>query len=249
MGVRVSETKPEIRIATTMVTENSCSRRPTMPPMNSTGMNTATSEKVMERIVKPISRAAFTAAVRRGSPISMWRTIFSSMTMASSTTKPTDRVSAITAHRQAHRQPALIREPFGHHRNRRGIAEPVAQSANHPETDEQVRQAGRIRTQKESQADQNPSRQRTVERAYFVLDAPGHDKGEGEHRHRNREHHGSVGALPAKLFLQGSYEHAPRIKSAKGQVHREPTHSPPPPADPDCGALSLISLHGAACHG
>src|ERR1035438_5754920 len=42
MGVSVSETKPEIRMATTMVTENSCRRRPTMPPMNSTGMKTAT---------------------------------------------------------------------------------------------------------------------------------------------------------------------------------------------------------------
>ena len=56
MGVRVSETNPEIRMATTMVTENSCSRRPTMPPMNSTGMNTAMSETVMDKIVKAISR-------------------------------------------------------------------------------------------------------------------------------------------------------------------------------------------------
>ena len=96
MGVRVSETKPEIRMATTMVTENSCSRRPTMPPMNSTGMNTATSEMVMERMVKPISREALMAASRRDSPISMWRTMFSSITMASSTTKPTESVSAIS---------------------------------------------------------------------------------------------------------------------------------------------------------
>ena len=67
-----------------------------MPLMNSTGMNTATSENVMERMVKPISRAAFTAASMRVSPISMWRTMFSSMTMASSTTKPTESVSAIS---------------------------------------------------------------------------------------------------------------------------------------------------------
>ena len=32
----------------------------------------------------------------RVSPISMWRTIFSSMTMASSTTNPTESVSAIS---------------------------------------------------------------------------------------------------------------------------------------------------------
>ena len=57
MGVRLSETKPEIRIATLMVTANSWNSRPMMPPMNSTGMNTAASESVIERIVKPISRA------------------------------------------------------------------------------------------------------------------------------------------------------------------------------------------------
>ena len=36
-----------------------------MPLMNSTGMNTATSEKVMERMVNPISRAALMAASMR----------------------------------------------------------------------------------------------------------------------------------------------------------------------------------------
>ena len=58
MGVRLSDTKPEIRIATMMVTANSWNRRPRMPLMNSTGMNTAASERVIERIVKPISRDA-----------------------------------------------------------------------------------------------------------------------------------------------------------------------------------------------
>ena len=95
MGVRLSETKPEIRIATLMVTANSWNRRPMMPLMNSTGMNTAASDSVMERMVKPISRAPSSAACMRGLPISMWRTMFSSITMASSTTKPTESVSAI----------------------------------------------------------------------------------------------------------------------------------------------------------
>src|SRR5581483_2566774 len=62
----------------------------------STGMNTAASDSVIETMVKPISRAPFNAAVIGGSPISMWRTMFSSMTMASSTTNPTDNVSAIS---------------------------------------------------------------------------------------------------------------------------------------------------------
>jgi hypothetical protein len=71
MGVRLSETNPEIRMATVMVTENSCSSRPTMPPMNSTGINTDTSEMVIERIVKPISLEASMAASTRDLPISM----------------------------------------------------------------------------------------------------------------------------------------------------------------------------------
>jgi len=67
-----------------------------MPPRNSTGINTATSDTVIEIIVKPISFDAASAASRRVLPISMWRTTFSSITMASSTTKPTESVSAIS---------------------------------------------------------------------------------------------------------------------------------------------------------
>ena len=39
----------------TMVTANSCSSRPMMPPMKTTGMNTAASDTVMDRMVKAIS--------------------------------------------------------------------------------------------------------------------------------------------------------------------------------------------------
>ena len=42
-------------MATPMVTANSCSSRPTMPPMNSTGMKTAASDTVIDRIVNAIS--------------------------------------------------------------------------------------------------------------------------------------------------------------------------------------------------
>ena len=65
-----------------------------MPPISSTGMNTAISENVIETMVKPISREPLSAASNGRMPPSMWRTMFSSMTMASSTTKPTDSVSA-----------------------------------------------------------------------------------------------------------------------------------------------------------
>jgi len=64
--------------------------------MNSTGMKTAASESVIDRIVKPISRAPLSAAVMRSSPCSMWRTMFSSMTTASSTTNPTQSVRAMS---------------------------------------------------------------------------------------------------------------------------------------------------------
>ena len=55
IGVSVSDTKPETSTAAMMVTANSCSSRPRMPPMNSTGMNTAASDSVIDTMVKPIS--------------------------------------------------------------------------------------------------------------------------------------------------------------------------------------------------
>ena len=79
-----------------MVTENSRKSRPTMPPRNSSGMKTATSDSVIERMVKPISFEPSSAACMGFLPISMWRTMFSSITMASSTTKPTESVSAMS---------------------------------------------------------------------------------------------------------------------------------------------------------
>ncbi len=83
-------------MAAPIVTANSCSSRPTSPLINSTGINTAANESVIETIVKLISFDPRSAAVMGCSPISMWRTMFSSTTMASSTTKPTHSVSAIS---------------------------------------------------------------------------------------------------------------------------------------------------------
>ncbi len=59
-------------------------------------MNTAASDSVIDTIVNAISFDPSSAACRRGLPISMWRTMFSSITIASSTTKPTESVSAIS---------------------------------------------------------------------------------------------------------------------------------------------------------
>ena len=95
IGVSVTDTTPEMRIATQIVTANSRKSRPRIPAMKSTGMKTAASEIVIERIVKPISREPASAASSGSSPISMCRTMFSSITIASSTTKPIERMSAI----------------------------------------------------------------------------------------------------------------------------------------------------------
>ena len=54
IGVSVRETSAETRMVTLSVTANSRNRRPTMSPMNSSGINTAISETVSETMVNPI---------------------------------------------------------------------------------------------------------------------------------------------------------------------------------------------------
>ncbi len=73
-------------------TANSWNNRPITPGMKNTGMNTATSETEIDRIVNATSREPCSAAWNGGTPASMWRTMFSSITIASSTTSPTASV-------------------------------------------------------------------------------------------------------------------------------------------------------------
>ena len=75
---------------------NSRNSLPRIPLRKSTGIKTATSDTVIEIIVKPISREPFSAASIAPSPASMRRTMFSNITTASSTTNPTDSVKAIS---------------------------------------------------------------------------------------------------------------------------------------------------------
>ena len=96
IGVSVSETTPDMRIATAITTANSWNNRPMIPPKNKIGINTATSEIVIDRMVKPTSRDPSNAARSGGFPISMCLTMFSSITIASSTTNPTASVNAIS---------------------------------------------------------------------------------------------------------------------------------------------------------
>ncbi|MNQ04813.1 hypothetical protein D3C85_175370 [compost metagenome] len=83
-------------MATASVMANSRNSRPTTSAMNSNGISTAISEKVSEIRVKPICFAPLSAASSGVAPSSRWRAMFSSMTMASSTTKPVAMVRAIS---------------------------------------------------------------------------------------------------------------------------------------------------------
>ena len=49
-------------MATLTVTANSRNSRPMMPPISNTGMNTAISDRLIEIMVKPISREPLSAA-------------------------------------------------------------------------------------------------------------------------------------------------------------------------------------------
>src|ERR1035437_1677198 len=95
MGVSVNDTMAETRIVTAKVTANSRNRRPTMSPMNSSGINTAIKEMVRDTIVKPICLEPLSAACSGASPSSIKRVMFSIITMASSTTNPVEIVKAI----------------------------------------------------------------------------------------------------------------------------------------------------------
>ncbi len=95
IGVSVSETTAEMMIVTLRVMANSRNNRPTTSPMNRSGIKTAMSEMVRERMVKAICFDPLNAASSGESPFSMYRAMFSIITIASSTTKPVEIVSAI----------------------------------------------------------------------------------------------------------------------------------------------------------
>ena len=73
IGASVSDTSAETAIEAVTVSANSRNRRPMMPPISSSGMNTAISEQEIDSTVKPISREPLIAASNGDSPSSMWR--------------------------------------------------------------------------------------------------------------------------------------------------------------------------------
>ena len=73
IGASVSDTSADTAIEAVTVSANSRNRRPMMPPIRSSGMNTAISEKLIDSTVNPISRDPLSAASNGASPSSMWR--------------------------------------------------------------------------------------------------------------------------------------------------------------------------------
>ena len=87
-GDSVRATNPEMMTAPASVSANSMNRRSVRPVAKPKGAKTAASVSVMATTAKPISRTPLKAARSGGSPSSIWRWMFSSTTMASSTTSP-----------------------------------------------------------------------------------------------------------------------------------------------------------------
>ena len=96
MGVVVNEMTIDTRIAAESVIANSRNRRPMMPPINSSGINTAIRETLIEKTVKPTTGRLCSAACTGVSPSSRCRVMFSITTIASSTTNPLAMASAIS---------------------------------------------------------------------------------------------------------------------------------------------------------
>ena len=94
IGTRVSATTEENATAAARVMPNSPKITPMRPGARATGRNTDTSTTVVAITAKPIWRLPSMAASSGGLPCSRWRTMFSSTTMASSTTRPMARTAA-----------------------------------------------------------------------------------------------------------------------------------------------------------
>ena len=88
MGSSVKLTKSDTSTAKATVTPNWKKILPMMPPMKATGMNTATTAKVVDITARPISLVPSRAASSWVFPISRCRTMFSRTTMASSIRSP-----------------------------------------------------------------------------------------------------------------------------------------------------------------
>ena len=94
IGDRVRATMPETITAPANVNANSRKSAPVSPPWIATGVYTAASVMVIAMMGPTSSRAASSAARIGVAPICKWRSTFSTITMASSTTNPTESTIA-----------------------------------------------------------------------------------------------------------------------------------------------------------
>ena len=70
IGVSVNDTSSDTPMANAAVSPNDDMKRPTMPPMNPTGTNTAISDSVVAMTARPISLVPAMAASNGGMPFS-----------------------------------------------------------------------------------------------------------------------------------------------------------------------------------
>ncbi len=108
IGISVSDTAADTRIESVTTMANSWKRRPIVPGMKKIGMNTATSEIEIDITVNATSFAPRTAASNGRMPASMCRMMFSSTTIASSTTRPTAMVRPMSEMLSRLRPSAII---------------------------------------------------------------------------------------------------------------------------------------------
>ena len=96
IGVSVREMTAETVTAIVRVKANSRNRRPMMPSMKRRGMKTAMRDKVSDTIGEADLARALVGGLEGAWPSSIWRTMFSIITMASSTTNPAAIVRAMS---------------------------------------------------------------------------------------------------------------------------------------------------------
>ena len=99
IGDSVRATTPDTMTAPASVNANSRKSAPVRPPWIPIGAYTAASVIVIAMIGPTSSRAALIAASNGLSPSCRWRSTFSTMTIASSTTRPTDSTMASSVSR------------------------------------------------------------------------------------------------------------------------------------------------------
>ena len=137
-GESVSATRPDTTTAAASVIANSRNSEPVSPPWKAMGVYTVASVMVMAMMGPRSSRAPNKAASMRFLPSRTCRSMFSTTTMASSTTRPTDSTMARMVSRFRLKPKAIItrrradqRHGHGHQRHDGGAHRTQEQEHDH----------------------------------------------------------------------------------------------------------------------